>query len=108
MLENQQLESLNPDRVKSIIEKVGPDVEDIFGQIKQLGHKNPIPADLSYGIVAGFLRGKGFTWEECFLGMDRFIRVVNSFPGVISEVSAKFSVHGQEDGGVRLKTEIIE
>jgi len=58
----------------NIILKVGPDIEELLQQFKELGGR--LPAEISYGMVAGYLRGKGFTWDEAFIGMYRFIDVI--------------------------------
>ncbi len=102
MLIKTEKQIYNDDRCKEIITKIGPDVLKIFQELKtELGGK--LPAELSYGIVAGFLRGKGYSWEECFIGMERFISVTNQLLGEPNPpVQAVFSIMGKEDGGVKL------
>ncbi len=92
-------EILDKQRYEELINKIGPDVFSIFKQIKEdLGGR--LPAELSYGIVAGFLRGKGFTWEESFIGMDRFIETVSGIVGQPKDIQGSFTIMGKEDGSV--------
>ena len=102
MLEKLQETIINKDRISEIINKIGPDVFDIFKQIKyELGGK--LPEDFSYGIVAGFLRGKGFTWEESFVGMNRFIQTVKGCGAESKNFDGIFRINGQENGKVEIE-----
>ena len=92
-------EIVNKSRYNEIISRVGPHVIDIFQQFKNdLG--GGLPAELSYGMVAGYLRGKGFTWEESFVGMNRHIWIMEN-SGAVGEVKeATMTIKGKEDGSV--------
>lgn len=95
-------DTINTKQRAEIITKVGPDVEEIFHQMKSnLG--GLIPEQLSYGIVLGFLRGKGFSWGESFVGMDQFMIVVKNLQVPITE-GGQFSVKAYSDGGITTET----
>lgn len=104
MLTSKPLSELNPERVQELIRKVGPDVELIFHQMKEdLGGR--LPEDFSYGLVCGYLRGKGFTWEESFLGMDRYIKVITKLISEPKTIDGIFTIVGREDGTVKCNLE---
>ena len=104
MLSDLDTKVLDQKRVSDIINKVGPVVEDIFKSLKyDLGGR--LPAELSYGIVAGYLKGKGFTWEESFMGMDKFIRVMEKLAPTGPKTQATFTIKGKTDGNVECNLE---
>lgn len=94
-------DTMDKDRYFEIVNRVGPHVIDIFQQFKnELGGR--LPAELSYGMVAGYLRGKGFTWEESFIGMNRHICITESL-GAVGEASDKtVTIKGRNDGTVEV------
>lgn len=95
MLEPSQPPQIDHDRYMAIIHKVGPDIIDIFEQFKaQLG--GALPEELSYGMVAGYLRGKGHTWEECFVGMNRYIQIIEGM-NVVKPIAGKMTIQGTGD-----------
>ncbi len=88
------------DRYNALVNKVADDAFEIFRQMRdELGGR--LPAELSYGIVAGYLRGKGYTWEEAMAGMDRHIRVIQSLVKP-EHVEGTMTIHGQTDGSVNV------
>ncbi len=74
------IEPINPPTIdeirrKQILDKVMPDVMGLLEEFKtQIG--GVLPEELSYGIVAGYLHGRGHTWEESFVAMHQWINVV--------------------------------
>lgn len=105
MMQRNYQDTMGTERYMEIVNRIGPDIEDIFRQFKgELGGR--LPAELSYGMVAGYLRGKGFTWEECFIGMNRFICIIESFGAVGDTKQGTFTIKGRTDGSVEtdLKT----
>ena len=90
---------IDKDKHREMANKVGKDVEVIFSELRdKLGGR--LPAELSYGIVAGYLRGKGYTWEESFAGMDRFASVVGKLAPLEDVSNGTFSILGNGDGSV--------
>lgn len=103
MLEKKNVEVFDKDRFHQIVLKVGPDVENIFHQFKtDLGGK--LPEEMSYGMVAGYLRGKGYTWEECFVGMDKFISVMKQLIKP-EPIDGTLKIGGNPDGSVNFNLE---
>ena len=89
-------------RIDEILIKIGPDVIKIFEEQKyELG--GMLPEELSFGIVAGYLRGKGYSWEEAFIGMDKFIRTVRQAGAQTGEFKGEMSIRGNHNGAVDIK-----
>lgn len=99
-----KINELSNDYVQSVLLKVGEPTMEIFAQIKKdLGGK--LPVLLADGLVGGYLRGKGFTWEESFIGIMQFHSVTNKLiePEYHEGV---FKITGNGDGSV--KTEFTD
>lgn len=98
-MENVKSIYLDENRVKEILDQIFPDMENIFTELKyNLGGR--LPADLSYGIVAGYLRGKGHSWESSFLGMEKFINIAKKFDAVEPPKMQEFKIEAKQDGSV--------
>lgn len=81
--------------------KVGPSVVEIFSEMKtDLG--GVLPEEMCYGVVAGYLRGKGFNWEESLFGMREFGRTISACGVSPKESSGEFSIEGKGDGTVKV------
>jgi len=66
---------------QEIINKVGPDVQQIFREMRdELGGQMTL--DLGIGLVAGYLRGKGYTWKDAFIGAFQFKKTVEELKAV--------------------------
>ena len=66
---------------QEIINKVGPDVQQIFREMRDdLGGQMTL--DLGIGLVAGYLRGKGHAWKDAFIGAEQFKRTVEALKAV--------------------------
>lgn len=89
------------DRIHDLIIKVGPEVEKIFKEIKY-GLGGILPKELMNGIVAGYLRGKGYTWEESFIGMYKFDSVIEKICGDQDPSEGEFRIYGQKDGNIKI------
>ncbi len=105
MITSSYIDKMGETRYNEMVQKVGPYVIDIFNQFKnELG--GTLPAELSYGMVAGYLRGKGLTWEEAFVGMNRHICIIESMGVVSEEGKGTFSILGKGDGTVEIETKV--
>ena len=94
-------EIMDKERYYEIVDRIGPHVVDIFKQFKSdLGGE--LPAELSYGMVAGYLRGKGFTWEESFIGMNRHINIIESSGAVSESQDMTMKIAGKTNGSVKV------
>lgn len=101
MLEKTEEDIKNQERYNSIIKKVGPDVEYMFGQFKNvLGGK--LPMELCFGMVAGYLHGRGFTWEESFAGANRYIQIIESLTKP-ETINGTMTISAQEDGNAKIE-----
>ncbi len=104
MIEKLNEKILDQERYQKIIDKIGPDTETVFKEIKYLlGGR--LPEELSYGIVAGFLRGKGYSWEESFLGMNRFISVIKALGVEGEDFKGTIVIKGSQDGSASVNME---
>ena len=100
MLEKTGEEIRNQERYNEIIQRVGPHAMYMLDQFKTvLGGK--LPLELTYGMVAGYLHGKGFNWEESFVGMNRFIQVAESLLKP-EQMDGEMTIIGSEDGTAKL------
>lgn len=68
-------ERIDPELGRQIVEKTRVDTMNLLAEFKQLGGQ--LPEELSYGMVAGYLRGKGYSWDEAFVTMNRWIWVMS-------------------------------
>jgi hypothetical protein len=57
----------------AILRTVGPDVKRLF-QDSALIAPEGLPKELSCGMVVGYLRGRGYSWQEAFTAMDDLIK----------------------------------
>lgn len=77
MIEPTKPPQINPERRNQILDAVMPDVMEIMRQFKE-ELSGVLPEELSYGMVAGYLRGRGHTWEESFVAMHQWITVMKT------------------------------
>jgi|SRR6478736_2150399 len=102
MITQETFNNLDPKFVQDSINEVGPDVMEIFNQFKtELG--GVLPAEISYGIVCGYLHGKGFDWTKSFLGMNKFILVAKEL-AEFKDIRG-FEIAGNKDGSVKVSVE---
>ena len=102
MIEHTETKVLDSERVNQLIATVAPHCYDIFRQFKEeLG--GVLPWELSLGIVAGYLRGKGLSWEEAFFGMERHAKVAMATGVKLNDVDGSFTVKGKQDGTAETK-----
>lgn len=94
----------DPERMQAMLRKVGSDCGEIFRQFRdELGGR--LPAELSYGMVAGYLRGRGHTWEEAMAGMGRYIQIMQPYVSKES-VDGKVTILGKQDGAATVGIQI--
>lgn len=88
---------ISENRLNEILIKTNPFVMNLMGQFRnELGGR--LPEELSYGIVAGFLRGNGFTWEESLISMDKYIHVMKTYyKNAIEEFNGEIKISGTEN-----------
>lgn len=88
---------ITPERHKEMLEKTMSDTMELLSQFKtQFGGK--LPEELSYGMVAGYLHGKGHTWEESFVAMHQFIVVVkNNYGHAVEVLNGTMKMSGTEN-----------
>jgi len=90
-------QQINTETLHKILDKTMPDVMEIMRQFREeLGGK--LPEEMSYGMVAGYLRGKGHSWEETLVSMNRFIQVHQTHYSNASEhVEGTMEICGKEN-----------
>lgn len=94
-----KINKLDSDYIQSVLLKVGEPTMEIFSQIKKdLGGK--LPVLLADGIVGGYLRGKGFTWEESFIGIMQFHGITHKLVEPENHEGV-FKITGNGDGSVK-------
>ncbi len=88
---------IDPERKRAILDKVMPDVMELLNQLKtQLG--GVLPEELTYGMVAGYMRGRGHTWEEAFVAMHQWITVMKThYSHTLSHVEGSMTIRGSGD-----------
>ena len=100
-ISDRNLKIIDPVRYSAIIKEVGPDIIKIFREMKDdLGGK--LPVQIAMGIVSGYLRGKGFSWEKCLIGMERFEETLSAFIKP-ENFSGEIKIVGKTDGTVDVK-----
>ena len=94
---------IDPEQQQRLIAAVAPHCIEMLRQFKEeLGGQ--LPTELSLGIVAGYIRGKGHSWEEAFYGMNRFYSVAQRVGGDGFERSldGSMTITGKSDGSVKI------
>ncbi len=88
---------IDPEHKRAILDKVMPDVMELLNQFKtQLG--GVLPEEISYGIVAGYMRGRGHTWEESFVAMHQWIVTMKThYADKLTSVEGTMTIHGSGD-----------
>ena len=88
---------------KQTLDRVMPDVLTLLNEIKnQLG--GVLPEELSYGIVAGYLRGRGHTWPDSFLAMHRWISVMKgSYPEASKVIDGTMTIGSDVNGTINIQ-----
>lgn len=97
----------DPERVKIILQDIFPDYDCIFKEMKDL-LGGLLPAELSFGLVAGYLRGKGHSWEAAFLGMDKHIEICNKYSAIGEPSNREFKIEANSDGSVDVSLKDIK
>ena len=96
---------IDPAIRKAMLDKVMPDVMILLDEIKTK-LSGVLPEELSYGMVAGYLRGCGHTWSEAFLAMHQWISVMkNHYPSSFKETEGTLTMQSDGDG---MKVTLVE
>lgn len=90
-------QQINTETLHEILNKTMPDVMDLMRQFREeLGGQ--LPQEMSYGMIAGYLRGRGYSWEESLVSMNRFIQIQQTHYSHASEkMHGTMSISGKEN-----------
>lgn len=66
-----------PAEVEGILRTVAPDIKRLFQDVDTIAPSG-LPKEMSCGMLVGWLRAKGYSWQEAFTAMDDLIKVLTA------------------------------